>query len=266
MTTPRLKMGKGKITQFGFFIDLSRCTGCNACLVACKQWHDIQPGPIKWLRVYQWESGAFPDIELHTLPIMCFHCQSPICAKVCPHQAISKDEKYGAVLVDRSKCKGKRKCFKACPYGSPQFETDQPNEIMSKCTMCIDRLEKDLKPLCVLSCSLRALEFGPLEELRQKYGNLTLIPGVPETPSFAKLKPSVVFKPEDPKRQILPYDSEKALRLWQKRHSNDREVLPDIFENTIDVTQVSEKAVGRNKLVLKPKNIQELIFFTTDDE
>ena len=88
------------MTQYGFFIDLSRCIGCNACLIACKQWHDIQPGPTKWLRVYQWEKGAFPDIEVHTLPIMCFHCQNPACVEACPNKAITKDEKYGAVLVD----------------------------------------------------------------------------------------------------------------------------------------------------------------------
>jgi len=160
------------MTQYGFFIDLSRCTGCNACLIACKQWHDVLPGPVKWLRVYQWEKGAFPDIDLRVLPIMCFHCKNPVCAEACPNEAIYKEDKYGAVLVDPEKCKGERKCWEACPYGAPQFEGDEPGLTMSKCTMCIDRLEQGLKPICVLSCSLRALEFGPIDELRKKYGNL----------------------------------------------------------------------------------------------
>ena len=94
--------------QYGFFIDLSRCTGCNACVISCKQWHDIQPGPVKWMRVYQWEKGAFPNIDLRVLPIMCFHCENPVCAEACPNDAIYKDEKFGAVLVDPEKCKGER--------------------------------------------------------------------------------------------------------------------------------------------------------------
>lgn len=157
------------MTQYGFFIDLSRCIGCNACVIACKQWHDVAPGPAKWMRVYQWEKGSFPDIDLRVLPIPCFHCEKPVCADACPNKAITKEDKYGAVLVDAAKCTGQRKCWEACPYGAPQYEDDAPGTRMSKCTMCIDRLEQGLKPICVLSCSLRALEFGPLDEIKKRY-------------------------------------------------------------------------------------------------
>lgn len=155
--------------QYGFLIDLSRCTGCNACVVACKQWHQIEPGPVKWIRVYQWEKANFPDIDLRVLPIMCFHCERPLCAEACPNNAISKESTFGAVLVDPDKCTGQRKCWDACPFGTPQFHSDAPGERMTKCNMCIDRLERGLHPICVLSCSLRALEFGPLDELVTRY-------------------------------------------------------------------------------------------------
>jgi DMSO reductase iron-sulfur subunit len=168
------------MTQYGFYIDLSRCIGCNACVIACKEWHNLEPGPAKWMRVFQWEKGAFPDIELHTLPLMCLHCQNPVCAEACPNQAIHKEDKYGAVLLDASKCTGQRRCFEACPYGAPQFASDRPDQKMSKCNMCIDRLEQGLKPICVLSCSMRALEFGPLEELQKKYGSAQATAGFPE--------------------------------------------------------------------------------------
>lgn len=166
------------MTQYGFFIDLSRCIGCNSCVIACKQWHDIEPGPAKWMRVYQWEKGAYPRIEVHTLPIMCLHCQNPVCADACPNKAIRKEEKYGAVLVDPAKCTGERECFAACPYGAPQYASDSPGEKMSKCNMCIDRLEQGLTPICVLSCSMRALEFGPLDELKKKYGISAQVAGL----------------------------------------------------------------------------------------
>lgn len=249
--------------QYGFFIDLSRCTGCNACVIACKQWHDIPPGPVKWMRVYQWEKGAFPNIQLSILPIMCFHCKRPACAKACPNHAIYKEDKYGAVLVDPGKCKGERECWHACPYGSPQFEGDEPGLQMSKCNMCIDRLEKGLSPICVLSCSLRALEFGRLDELKKKYGNLRTFENMPKD---SITNPSVVFKFPEPKKQIVPWDAVRALELWQKRHPDNGELIPDIFPEISDATRPAEGVVGRNRLVLKAKDTEELMYYTTDDE
>jgi DMSO reductase iron-sulfur subunit len=167
------------MAQYGFLIDLSRCIGCNACVISCKQWHDIPPGPIKWMRVYQWEKGAFPKIDLRVLPIPCFHCEVPVCAEACPNKAIYKEDKYGAVLVDPDKCTGARQCWKACPYGAPQFAGDELGLKMSKCNMCVDRLADGLNPLCVLSCSMRALEFGPIDELIKKYGNVQRLEDMP---------------------------------------------------------------------------------------
>ena len=90
----------------------------------------------------------------------------------CPHDAIFKEDKYGAVLIDQERCEGERDCWEACPYGSIVFASDKSGEKAHKCTMCIDRLEDGQMPICVLSCSLRALDFGPLEELWKKYGDL----------------------------------------------------------------------------------------------
>jgi len=251
------------MTQYGFFFDQSRCIGCNACVIACKQWHDIPPGPVKWMRVYQWEKRTFPNTRLYILAISCYHCQNPVCIKVCPNEALYREERYGAVLVDNDKCQGTRKCWLACPYGAPQYEGDEPGLKMSKCNMCIDRLEQGLKPICVLSCSMRALEFGLLDELEKKYGSLKRLE---EMPKDSITKPAVVFRPADSKRQVVPWDSERALQLWQKRQPDEGKPLPDIFTEICDVTGASESIVGRNKLVLKAKTSQELMYYTTDDE
>jgi len=194
---------------------------------------------------------------------MCYHCENPVCIKACPNGAIYKEEKYGAVLVEPDKCQGTRKCWSACPYGAPQYEGDEPGVKMSKCNMCIDRLELGLKPICVLSCSMRALEFGPLDELINKYGNLRTIEDMPRE---SITRPSVVFKHADPKRQVIPWDSSRALELWQKRESQDGEPLPDVFAEICDVIQAPGEIVGRNKLVLKPKNTKSLMYYTIDDE
>jgi anaerobic dimethyl sulfoxide reductase subunit B len=251
------------MTQYGFYIDQSRCTGCNTCTVACMQWHDIPPGSVRWMRVYQWEKGAFPNTRLYILPVPCYHCAKPVCIKACSNGAIYKEQKFGAVLVDSKKCTGTRACFKACPYGAPQYVGDEPGAKMSKCTMCIDRLEQGAKPVCVVSCSMRALEFGPVEELVKKYGNLRSLEDMPQD-SIAR--PSVVFKPADARIAVVPWDSSRALKLWRKRQPHQGEPLPDIFTAASDVTGAPGEIVGRNRLVLKAKTSEELKYYTTDNE
>jgi anaerobic dimethyl sulfoxide reductase subunit B (iron-sulfur subunit) len=251
------------VTQYGFFIDQSRCIGCNTCNVSCMQWHDIQPGSVRWMRVYQWEKGVFPNTRLHILPVPCFHCENPVCQKACPNKAIYKEEKYGAVLVNQDKCTGARACWKACPYGTPQFESDALGTKMSKCNMCFDRLEQGGIPICVASCSMRALEFGPIEDLVKKYGNLRTLEDLPKD---TLTKPAVVFKTASSKSEVIPYDASKALKLWQKRQPSQGEPLPDIFASESEVTQASADIAGRNRLVLKAKNSEELKYFTTDNE
>jgi len=250
------------MTQYGFFFDQSRCIGCNACVIACKQWHDVPPSPVKWMRVYQWEKGAFPETRLHFLAIPCYHCENPVCVKACPNSALYKEETYGAVLVTLDKCQGTRKCWLACPYGAPQYEGDEPGLKMSKCTLCVDRLKQGLKPICVLSCSMRALEFGTLDEMTKKYGGLRRLEDMPRD---SITRPAVIFKSSAAKSQVIPWDSDRALELWQKRETQD-EPLPDVFAGKSDVADVPEDIIGRNKLVLKAKNSAELMYYTTDDD
>jgi anaerobic dimethyl sulfoxide reductase subunit B (iron-sulfur subunit) len=112
----------------------------------------------------------------------------------CPVDNIIKEEKYGLV-IPLDKCISCKQCKAACPYDVPQFATMDPNElpVMEKCTGCIDRLEKGLKPACVVSCPQRALDFGPEEEIVAKYGNVRQAEGGFADPSLTK--PNIVFTP-----------------------------------------------------------------------
>jgi anaerobic dimethyl sulfoxide reductase subunit B len=251
------------MVQYGFYFDQSRCIGCNACSVACKQWHGIAPGPQKWMRVYQWERGSFPDLKMHFLAIPCYHCEKPMCARSCPNGAIYKEDRHGAVLIDPQKCRGERKCWKGCPYGSILFGSDNPGEKASKCTMCIDRLNEGKSPICILSCSMRALEFGPIDELRVRFGG---VQELEEMPPGRITGPSVVFKPSDQKKEILVWNSEKALGLWKSRGPNAPESAPDLFGAAEMVTDPPAGIVGRDRLVLKATSSRELLYYTSDDD
>jgi anaerobic dimethyl sulfoxide reductase subunit B (iron-sulfur subunit) len=183
--------------------------------------------------------------------------------KACPNGAIYKEEKYGAVLIDSTRCTGNRRCWKACPYGSILFASDSPEEKASKCTMCVDRLAEGKIPICVLSCSMRALEFGPVDQLASQYGNLTQLE---EMLSGEVTRPAVFFKRAQPKRQIVSWDAEQALRLWKERGPNAPAEAPVLFKNNSDVTEIPPQTVGRDHLVLKPRNVEELMYYTTDDD
>lgn len=248
--------------QYGFFFDQSRCIGCNACTVSCKQWHDLPPGPQKWMRVHQWEKGAFPNTRVHFLAISCYHCRKPVCLKACPNGAIYKEEKYGAVLIDPLRCKGTRKCWQACPYGAIVFPSDEPGALAGKCNMCLDRLEEGKKPICVLSCSLRALEFGPLDELISRFGHLQQLE---EMPSPKITLPSVVFKAYEAKKPILSWDMEKAMELWKIRGPHNPKG-PSLYRNLEDFTRIPPGTIGRDRLVLKAENTADFMYRTTDDD
>lgn len=237
------------MTQYAFFFDQSRCYSCHACSVACKDWNGIEPGPEKWMTVYEWENGTFPDLKVHSLAFSCGHCQNAVCMQACPNNAIFKEEKYGAVLLDEDKCQGCRRCLEACPYGAPKFADDAPGTKMSKCTMCVDRLEKGDKPLCVESCPLRAFDFGTLEEMESKYRDLRQLEGMPD-PSLTM--PNFIVKENDPKKKLIPYDSNKALKLMQQRGD-----LGTVFESVEDVSAVKD-LVRKKELKMKHTSTQDL--------
>ena len=189
--------------QYGMYIDENRCMGCFACVVACKDWHDIPAGSASWLRVKTVEKGRYPNLFVAFFPVTCNHCGHPACLPVCPTEAISKREEDGIVIVDREGCLGKDQCgqcLEACPYDAPQFG-EEADARMQKCDFCLDRLAVGEKPICVGSCPMEAIAIGPLDELREKYGDLQ------ETEGFTyleELAPAVIFKPKrDPENLVL---------------------------------------------------------------
>lgn len=184
------------MTQFGFYFDQTRCTGCYTCAVACKDWNNIDPGPINWIRVTPIEYGEFPDLFAAYLVSPCYHCENPPCALACPEDSILKRETDGVVIVNQATCVGrnicKNPCLKACPWNAPQFGLEE-NSKMQKCDFCLERIEAGKRPVCVESCPMFALDAGPVNELKEKYGDTNEAEGFRYSEKF---KPSVVFKPK----------------------------------------------------------------------
>jgi anaerobic dimethyl sulfoxide reductase subunit B (iron-sulfur subunit) len=180
----------------GFYFDQSRCTGCYTCVVACKDWYDIDAGPASLMRVRCIERGTFPDLFAAYLATPCFHCEHPPCVAACPHHAITKRAEDGIVVVDPDKCVGTvecpKKCLKACPWGAPQFGP-QAGAKMRKCELCRERLDQGQQTICVEACPMLALDVGPLDALQKKYGQVMEAEGFK---SFKRFKPSVTFKPK----------------------------------------------------------------------
>lgn len=187
--------------QVGFYFDQTRCTGCSACRVACKDWNDVPAGPENWMRVLYREQGAYPEVLVSYMVAPCFHCARPVCAQACPVGAISKRQADGIVLVDREACLGNlecdSKCRKACPYDAPQFGPE-PGAKMGKCTFCLDRWQAGKQPDCVEACPVRALDAGPLDDLAARYGPGQ---GAAGFKYAQRTQPAVVLKAKRPQEE-----------------------------------------------------------------
>ena len=184
--------------QLGFYFDQTRCTGCHTCVVACKDWHDIDAGPANWMRLHNIERGKFPNVLVAYLASPCYHCANPPCVLACPAGAVMKREPDGIVVVDREKCLGNKEChtlcLNACPWDAPQFGPEE-NAKMQKCDLCLERVEQCKQTICVEACPMYALDAGPLDELKAKYGAIVEAEGFRYSKRF---KPSVTFRPKRP--------------------------------------------------------------------
>ena len=199
--------------RWGMVIDLDRCTGCQACVIACKQENNVPFIPpeeaekrrtIAWINIIQFReenSGS----RMRFLPILCQHCDRPPCTPVCPVGATYKN-KEGLVAQVYPRCIGCRYCANACPYTikffnwyapqwpkqmQPMLNPDvsvRPKGVVEKCTFCHHRLMKakekaktekrelspeDYMPACAQACPTSAIVFGDLDDSYSEVAKLS---------------------------------------------------------------------------------------------
>jgi formate dehydrogenase iron-sulfur subunit len=192
--------------RMGFFTDTSVCIGCKACQVACKEWNGVPDDGLNLLGMSfdntgalsanSWRHVAFieqpaarPEREAQFLGMpsfelpgrdgqsertdfrwlmmsdVCKHCTHAACLDVCPTGALFRTE-FGTVVVQEDICNGCGYCIPACPYGVIDRREDDGRAW--KCTLCYDRIGDGLTPACAKACPTESIQFGPLEELRER--------------------------------------------------------------------------------------------------
>ena len=145
------------MTNGEFFIDQTRCIGCQACVQACSEC-DTHKG-------YSMIHLEYIDRahSVQTAPVVCMHCDSPTCAEVCPADAIKKTADGVVHTARKPRCIACNNCVLACPFGVPKMKTEF--KLMMKCDMCYDRTSEGKRPMCATVCPSQALFFGSREQL-----------------------------------------------------------------------------------------------------
>lgn len=154
--------------KWGMVIDLDKCTGCQACVVACQSENNIpindealfnQRRAIQWIRVERYWEGEFPNIKARFIPVLCQQCDDAPCEPVCPVYATYHNTEGLNVQV-YNRCVGTRFCANNCPYQvrffnfwDPEWPDSLENQlnpdvtvrsrgIMEKCTFCVQRIRR----------------------------------------------------------------------------------------------------------------------------
>jgi formate dehydrogenase iron-sulfur subunit len=183
----------GDQPRVGFFTDTSVCIGCKACEVACKEWNHVPEdglsltgmsydntiglGADTWRHVafieqnepkavgFDGDGDGDGDFRWLMSSDVCKHCTHAACLDVCPTGALFRTE-FGSVVVQEDICNGCGYCIPACPYGVIDQRKDDGRAW--KCTLCYDRLGDGLEPACAKACPTDSIQFGPLDELRDR--------------------------------------------------------------------------------------------------
>jgi len=156
------------MARWGMVIDLDKCTGCGACVAACKVENNVayvtpeeakRGRALSWMNIITEAEGEFPNIRVRHIPLPCMHCDKPPCTKVCPVRATYRADN-GIIAQIYPRCIGCRYCMAACPYTvkyfnwyAPRWNKDikktinpdvsmRPKGVVEKCTFCHHRLIK----------------------------------------------------------------------------------------------------------------------------
>ena len=159
-------------------VDIGACIGCKGCEVACKEWNDLGVEPTANFGSYQshrdlspktWLLMRFNEVEVDgnlnwlIKKDACLHCEDPGCLFACPAPGAIVQYTNGIVDFNQESCIGCQYCVTGCPFDIPRF--DPNTRKVSKCNMCVDRVEAGLEPACVKTCPTNAISWGSKHDM-----------------------------------------------------------------------------------------------------
>ncbi|MDP6515714.1 MAG: hydrogenase 2 operon protein HybA [Alphaproteobacteria bacterium] len=172
----------------GLLFDSTLCTGCRACVTACKtanfrpldgpadkpyldETKALSPKALNVIQMYADGTVEVKDRETDGFAFIkhsCMHCVDPCCVSVCPVTALEKDPMTGIVSYDKDACIGCRYCVASCPYRIPRFDYDKPFPEIHKCELCRHLLPEGKFSACADACPTGATLFGPVVKLHEE--------------------------------------------------------------------------------------------------
>lgn len=219
---------------WGMVIDLDRCTGCQACVMACKAENNVpavganeakRGRVISWMQVLTETDEQHHGSKMRFIPRPCLQCDDPPCTKVCPVYATYRNPE-GIVAQIYARCIGCRFCMAACPYNAKYFnwysyQKEAPGQnpdvsvrekgVVEKCTFCHHRLQKarelalaekrgfdplDYVPACAEACPAKAIVFGDLADPASEVAQLARSPRAFKLHEELGTKPKVIYLTE----------------------------------------------------------------------
>lgn len=167
MTDPKVEY-QWEGTQWGMVVDVDRCIGCEACIVACRAENNIpvvgeeqtaMSRIMDWIHIDRFYTGEYPNIRAEFVPMLCQQCGNAPCESVCPvFASVHTNDGLNAQVYNR--CVGTRFCANNCPYHVRKFNyypptwqspleqqlnpdvTARKSGVMEKCTFCVQRIRK----------------------------------------------------------------------------------------------------------------------------
>jgi formate dehydrogenase iron-sulfur subunit len=161
------------MSSYAILTDVTRCTGCEECVAACKKTYGLPEDDAPWS--WQGEATALSSTRWTTIArtaegrsvrVHCRHCLEPGCAAACPVGALKATD-TGAVSYDPDICMGCRYCMVACPFGMTRYEWESAAPRVRKCILCFENLQAGTadQPACTSACRYGATVFGSRDEM-----------------------------------------------------------------------------------------------------
>jgi len=189
------------MARYGMIIDVTKCSGCYNCFLACKDEHceHEYPGytaaqPMTgqfWIRLIERERGKYPKVKVAYTPILCMHCQDATCVKAAQGGAVYR-RPDGIIIIDPVKARGQKQLVSSCPYRVIYW--NEKLQLPQKCTLCAHLLDQGWKePRCVELCPTGALTFGDLDDKKSDVARLVASSAVEILHPEYGLKENIVY-------------------------------------------------------------------------